>query len=68
MSVDDRDSDQSSITRATTAATWSRPVRLPKSSSMTSATMSAHTTGLASRNESSEKAAMPAMLPAMSSR
>ena len=68
MSVDDRDSDQSSITRATTAMTWSRPVRLPKSSSMTAATMSAQTTGLASRNESSEKAAMPAMLPAMSSR
>ena len=30
--------------------------------------MSAQTTGLASRNESAEKAAMPAMLPAMSSR
>ena len=35
---------------------------------MTAATTSAQTTGLASRNDSSEKAAMPAMLPAMSSR
>ena len=35
---------------------------------MTTATMSAQTTGLASRNESAEKAAMPVMLPAMSSR